>query len=85
MKRVAYRPLRNISRLVVLISAIGVSFLLQDLGRFTEGMSRNAFYLTGPDLFKHSFHLTEGIILQEKSLIIMGLTILDGWITVFCK
>lgn len=34
IERVAYRPLRNAPRLIPLISAIGVSFLLQDLIRF---------------------------------------------------
>src|SRR5213080_884036 len=32
IERVAYRPLRNAPRLAPLISAIGVSFILQDVG-----------------------------------------------------
>ncbi|WCK56709.1 branched-chain amino acid ABC transporter permease [Aneurinibacillus sp. Ricciae_BoGa-3] len=75
IERVAYRPLRNAPRLVVLISAIGVSFLLQDLVRFTEGMARNAFYLTGPTLFKKAYKISSTITIQEKSIIIMVLTI----------
>ncbi|MBO8164744.1 MAG: branched-chain amino acid ABC transporter permease [Brevibacillus sp.] len=51
VERVAYRPLRNAPRLVALISAIGVSFLLQDLVRFTEAVARNEFYLNSPSLF----------------------------------
>jgi branched-chain amino acid transport system permease protein len=75
IERIAYRPLRNAPRLVILISAIGVSFLLQDLVRVTEGFTRNAFYLTGPDLFKKTYHIN-GITLSEKSLIIMVLAVL---------
>lgn len=51
IERVAYRPLRSAPRLVPLISAIGVSFLLQDLVRFTEAITRNEFYLNSPSLF----------------------------------
>ncbi|HBI03106.1 MAG TPA: branched-chain amino acid ABC transporter permease [Paenibacillaceae bacterium] len=71
IERVAYRPLRFSPRLVVLISAIGVSFLLQDLVRFTEGMTRNAFYVTGPNLLDGSLHVMDGLILEEKSLVII--------------
>ncbi len=48
IERVAYRPLRNAPRLVPLISAIGVSLVLQDLVRMIAGPQR--FYLTYPDL-----------------------------------
>lgn len=51
IERVAYRPLRNAPKLVPIISAIGVSFLLQDLVRFTEAITRNEFYLNAPILF----------------------------------
>lgn len=51
IERVAYRPLRNAPKLVPIISAIGVSFLLQDLVRFTEAIVRNEFYLNAPILF----------------------------------
>lgn len=48
IERVAYRPLRNAPRLVPLISAIGVSLVLQDLVRLIAGPRR--FYLAFPDL-----------------------------------
>src|SRR4029434_4814290 len=41
--RVSYRPLRGAPRLIPLISAIGVSFFLQDLIRLFESLWRNAF------------------------------------------
>lgn len=48
MERIAYRPLRGAPRLVPLISAVGVSFFLQDAVRMFESFNRNAFFLTYP-------------------------------------
>ena len=48
IERVAYRPLRNAPRLVPLITAIGISFLLQDGVRAIEAFTRNDFNLTYP-------------------------------------
>lgn len=45
IERLAYRPLRNAPRLVPLITAIGVSLILQDLIRVIEGF-QNRFNLT---------------------------------------
>ena len=39
IERVAYRPLRNAPRLAPLISAIGVSLILEDLGKLWKGIS----------------------------------------------
>ncbi len=43
VERVAYRPLRHAPRLVPLISAIGVSFFLQDAIRLTESLTTGQF------------------------------------------
>lgn len=43
IERVAYRPLRNAPRLAPLISAIGVSLILEDFGKFTLGLSPVSF------------------------------------------
>ena len=43
VERVAYRPLRSAPRLVPLISAIGVSFFLQDTIRLTESLTTGQF------------------------------------------
>jgi branched-chain amino acid transport system permease protein len=48
IERVAYRPLRGAPRLVPLITAIGVSFLLIDVVRAIEAIARNEFNLTYP-------------------------------------
>jgi branched-chain amino acid transport system permease protein len=76
IERIAYRPLRKSPRLVVLISAIGVSFLLQDLVRLVEGVARNAFFLNSPQLFTTSYPVSEVAVLPVKSIVIMVSAIL---------
>jgi branched-chain amino acid transport system permease protein len=48
VERVAYRPLRGAPRLVPLITAIGVSFVLIDSTRGLMAITRNDFNLTYP-------------------------------------
>src|SRR5262249_24809991 len=50
VERVAYRPLRHAPRLIPLISAIGISFFLQDAIRLFDALWRNAFKLGYPDV-----------------------------------
>lgn len=54
IERVAYRPLRNAPRLAPLISAIGVSLILEDIGKLWKGITlipfpqifpQNVFYI----------------------------------------
>ncbi len=45
IERIAYRPLRNAPRLAPLISAIGVSLILEDLGKLWKGNQFIAFPL----------------------------------------
>jgi branched-chain amino acid transport system permease protein len=53
IERVAYRPLRNAPRLAPLISAIGVSLILQDLGKLWNGVADVPF----PQIFpKVTYH-----------------------------
>jgi branched-chain amino acid transport system permease protein len=47
IERVAYRPLRNAPRLAPLISAIGVSLILEDLGKLWRGNN----YVPFPQIF----------------------------------
>ena len=82
VERFAYRPLRKrgtTNRLVPLVTAIGVSFILQDLVRLIEGLWHNEFFLrmrTVEDL-EGSFDLFGGaIFVQTKSLILIGVSIL---------
>jgi branched-chain amino acid transport system permease protein len=73
VERVAYRPLRGRPRLIPLISAIGVSFFLQDAIRFVESIWRNAFNLVYPtmDVLNHRFELTATIDISVKSLVVI--------------
>ena len=57
-ERVAYRPLRGAPRLVPLIAAIGVSFLLQDTMRFLQSAINGDFYRTFPEFGPFAQRLT---------------------------
>jgi branched-chain amino acid transport system permease protein len=81
VERVAYRPLRNAPRLIPLISAIGVSFFLQDVIRFFESIWRNAFNLVYPtmDVMNHRFELTSTIDVSVRSLVVIVAALLMLW------
>jgi branched-chain amino acid transport system permease protein len=81
VERVAYRPLRGAPRLVPLISAIGVSFFLQDAIRLFESIWRNAFNLVYPtmDTLNLRFSLTETIDVSVKSLVVIVASLLMLW------
>lgn len=79
IERLAYRPLRNAPRLAPLITAIGVSILLQTLAMLVWG--RN--YLTFPSLLpEHVFEvggatltLTKAVVMVLSVLIMLGLLV----------
>lgn len=81
VERVAYRPLRNAPRLIPLISAIGVSFFLQDAIRLFESLWNNAFNLVYPtmDALNHRFEITETIDIPMKSLVVIVAALLMLW------
>jgi branched-chain amino acid transport system permease protein len=81
VERVAYRPLRGAPRLIPLISAIGVSFFLQDLIRLFESLWRNAFNLVYPsiDPLNYRLELTETIDVSLKSLGVIAGALLMLW------
>ncbi|MDF2606027.1 MAG: transporter permease [Bacillales bacterium] len=64
IERVAYRPLRKAPKLITLISAIGVSFLLQDLVRFITELKKGNYILTGPSLFTDQISIKASSILS---------------------
>ena len=67
IERLAYRPLRNRSKLTVLITAIGVSLLLENLGQFVFGAAPKAF----PTLFPvHTFNLG-GLVINSSQLVVL--------------
>jgi len=53
IERVAYRPLRNAPRLAPLISAIGVSLILEDVGKLWKGITFVSFPQIVPQIFYH--------------------------------
>jgi len=81
VERVAYRPLRAAPRLIPLISAIGVSFFLQDIIRLFESIWRNAFNLVYPtmDVMNHRFELTETLDVSVRSLVVIVAALLMLW------
>jgi branched-chain amino acid transport system permease protein len=73
VERVAYRPLRNAPRLIPLISAIGVSFFLQDAIRLVESVWRNTFDFVYPGIepLNRRLELTETVDISVKSLVVI--------------
>jgi branched-chain amino acid transport system permease protein len=72
IEKLAYRPLRGRSTLTVLITAIGVSLLLQNLGQRIFGANPRSF----PALFpQHNFHLG-GIVISSAQIMVFVVTIL---------
>ncbi|HEO8422507.1 branched-chain amino acid ABC transporter permease [Niallia sp. FSL W8-0635] len=57
IERVAYRPLRKAPKLIALISAIGISFLLQDIVRFITELFKGNYILTSPSLFSEKISI----------------------------
>jgi branched-chain amino acid transport system permease protein len=81
VERIAYRPLRGAPRLIPLISAIGISFFLQDLIRLAESLWRNAFNLVYPtiDPLNVRFELTATIDVSVKSLVVIVAALAMLW------
>ena len=81
VERIAYRPLRHAPRLIPLISAIGVSFFLQDAIRLFESVWHNAFNLVYPtmDALNHRFELTSTLDVSVKSLVVIVAALLMLW------
>jgi branched-chain amino acid transport system permease protein len=77
VERVAYRPLRNSPKLVPLISAIGVSFALQDIIRLAESLTTGQFFRVIPTFGNFDDRLPifsigeKPIDIQIKSLVVI--------------
>ena len=75
IERCAYRPLRRAPRLAALITAIGVSLFLQNLGVLTLGASPRGY---PPTLETHRLAAAEehlNIVVTNQQLLVMGLTV----------
>jgi branched-chain amino acid transport system permease protein len=77
IERVAYRPLRHAPRLAPLISAIGMSFILQNVGLLWKGPANLGF----PDIIPNTNILTTvfgfdtGVAITYKQLFVAAVTI----------
>jgi branched-chain amino acid transport system permease protein len=77
IERVAYRPLRHAPRLAPLISAIGMSFVLQNVGLLWKGPANLGFpdVIPNTNILTTVFGLDTGIALSYKQLFAAVVTI----------
>jgi len=75
VERVAYRPLRGAPRLVPLISAIGVSFLLQDVIRLIEGLTTGQFNRIMPTFGNFDRRLNIGRFALGDTTLALGISV----------
>jgi branched-chain amino acid transport system permease protein len=72
IEAVAYRPLRSAPRLAPLITAIGVSFILQDVGLAWKGPN----YVNFPDVMPHSNAISiGGVQIGWNKIIVLIITV----------
>src|SRR5215217_5719298 len=72
IERVAYKPLRNSPRLAVLITAIGMSFILQNLGLVWKGPAQVPF----PELISDANILPgDSVVFRWRDLFVILVTI----------
>jgi branched-chain amino acid transport system permease protein len=76
IERIAYRPLRHAPRLAPLITAIGVSIVLQNLAMMVWGREYHSF----PQLITNNSHSLGGAIINDIQIIIfiLALAIMAG-------
>ncbi|QNM94955.1 branched-chain amino acid ABC transporter permease [Chitinimonas koreensis] len=72
IERIAYRPLRKAPRLAPLITAIGISIVLQQLAVLIWKNNPRSF----PDLLPHEAHNFMGAIITDLQIVIVVLAIL---------
>ena len=75
--RVAYRPLRRSTRLAPLITAIGVSFMLENLALLWKGPAPIAYPDVFPsvDILREWFGVESAIFITTKDLLVVGATV----------
>jgi branched-chain amino acid transport system permease protein len=71
IERFAYRPLRNAPRLAPLITAIGVSLILENVGELWKGIS----YVTFPQIFPQVFYHIGPIIITSINILVIALAL----------
>ena len=81
IERIAYRPLRNAPRLAPLITAIGVSIVLQNLAMMMWGKQYTPF----PSIFANEpYHIAGAVItpLQVSIIVLAAVIMLGLWLLV---
>ena len=76
MERLAYRPLRNAPRLAPLITAIGVSLILENIGELWKGIGYVTFPQIVPQIFYHIGPIT--ITSINILVIVVALVLMAG-------
>lgn len=72
IERIAYKPLRNATRIAALITAIGVSYLLQNLMIYFVGPEVKAF----PSTVTNQIFKVFGIVINSKQVLVVVITLL---------
>jgi branched-chain amino acid transport system permease protein len=67
IERVAYRPLRNAPRIAPLISAIGVSFILEDIGKLWKGITTVPF----PQIFPQNIFYIGSVSINSVYILVV--------------
>ncbi len=75
IEKLAYRPLRNRSTLTVLITAIGVSLLLQNLGQVIFGPNNKAY----PQLFPQKTIVLGSVTISSTQIVVLCVTAVLLW------
>jgi branched-chain amino acid transport system permease protein len=75
--RIAYRPLRRSPRLAPLITAIGVSFMLENVALLWKGPAPIAYPDVFPsvDILREWFGVDSAIFLTTKDILVVGATL----------
>jgi branched-chain amino acid transport system permease protein len=71
IERVAYRPLRNAPRLAPLISAIGVSLILEDVGKLWKGITIVSF----PQIFPQNYYYIGPIYITSVNILVLAVAL----------
>src|SRR5947209_4071359 len=67
IERVAYRPLRNAPRLAPLISAIGVSLILEDVGKLWKGVN----FVSFPQILPQINYSLGGVSISSVNILVI--------------
>jgi branched-chain amino acid transport system permease protein len=67
IERVAYRPLRNAPRLAPLISAIGVSLILENVGEIWKGLN----FVSIPQIFPQVFYYIGPVYITSINILVL--------------